>query len=113
MTERLFSLAALTVLELSPPEMVEVAARAGYDRVGLRLIPATPEEHHFPLVADAGLRQREFPLGRAKELVGVPRRQALRQRLRVGKRNVVRTGRGGPGENRRRADRPRRHERER
>ncbi|MHA3026231.1 MULTISPECIES: sugar phosphate isomerase/epimerase family protein [Chromohalobacter] len=58
MTERLFSLAALTVLELSPPEMVEVAARAGYDRVGLRLIPATPEEHHFPLVADAGLRQR-------------------------------------------------------
>ncbi|MBZ9557791.1 MULTISPECIES: sugar phosphate isomerase/epimerase [unclassified Modicisalibacter] len=58
MTERLFSLAALTVLELSPPEMVEVAARAGYDRVGLRLIPATPEEHHFPLVADPGLRRR-------------------------------------------------------
>ncbi|MBZ9566286.1 sugar phosphate isomerase/epimerase family protein [Modicisalibacter tunisiensis] len=58
MTERLFSLAALTVLELSPPEMVEVAARAGYDRVGLRLIPATPEEHHFPLVTDASLRRR-------------------------------------------------------
>lgn len=58
MNERCFSLAALTVLELSPPEMVEVAARAGYDRVGLRLIPATPEEHHFPLIADAALRRR-------------------------------------------------------
>ena len=55
MSERNLSLAALTVLELSPPDMVEVAARAGYSHVGLRLVPATPEEHHFPLVADAGL----------------------------------------------------------
>lgn len=55
MHDRLFSLAALTVLELSPPAMVEVAARAGYDGVGLRLIPATPEEHHFPLASDAAL----------------------------------------------------------
>ncbi|WP_375738803.1 sugar phosphate isomerase/epimerase family protein [Pseudomonas boanensis] len=55
MNERIFSLAALTVLELSPPQMVEVAARAGYSHVGLRLVPATPEEHHFPLVADATL----------------------------------------------------------
>ncbi|OWJ96187.1 xylose isomerase [Pseudomonas sp. A46] len=58
MTERIFSLAALTVLELSPPEMVEVAARTGYSHVGLRLVPATPEEHHFPLVADAALRRQ-------------------------------------------------------
>jgi sugar phosphate isomerase/epimerase len=55
MPDRLYSLAALTVLELSPPEMVEVAARAGYDAVGLRLIPATPDEPHFPLASDAGL----------------------------------------------------------
>ncbi|WP_111414978.1 sugar phosphate isomerase/epimerase family protein [Billgrantia lactosivorans] len=55
MREPIFSLAALTVLELAPPEMVEVAARAGYQAVGLRLIPATPEEHHFPLVKDAAL----------------------------------------------------------
>lgn len=55
MHDRAFSLAALTVLELSPPAMVEVAARAGYDGVGLRLIPATSEEHHFPLANDAGL----------------------------------------------------------
>lgn len=58
MTQRVMSLAALTVLELSPVAMVEVAARAGYSHVGLRLEPATPEEHHFPLVADAGLRRQ-------------------------------------------------------
>ena len=50
-----FSLAALTVLELSPPEMIEVAAKAGYNAVGLRLIPATPAEHHFPLARDPAL----------------------------------------------------------
>ncbi|MGQ7248729.1 sugar phosphate isomerase/epimerase family protein [Halomonas sp. V046] len=49
------SLAALTVLELSPPEMVEVAARAGYDRVGLRLVPATAEEVSYPILEDSAL----------------------------------------------------------
>ena len=58
MSQRVMSLAALTVLELTPVEMVEVAARAGYSHVGLRLEPATPEEHHFPLVADTGLRRQ-------------------------------------------------------
>lgn len=58
MSERIFSLASLTVLELSPPQMVEVAARAGYSHVGLRLEPATPEEYHYPLVADNDLRRR-------------------------------------------------------
>lgn len=52
------SLAALTVLELSPPEMVEVAARAGYDGVGLRLIPATPDEPHDSLLDDPTLLHR-------------------------------------------------------
>lgn len=58
MSEPVFSLAALTVLELSPPDMVEVAARAGYSHVGLRLLPATPQEHHFALLSDAGLRRQ-------------------------------------------------------
>jgi sugar phosphate isomerase/epimerase len=58
MSEQIFSLAALTVLELSPPDMVDVAARAGYSHVGLRLEPATPQEHHFPLMADANLRRQ-------------------------------------------------------
>jgi sugar phosphate isomerase/epimerase len=58
MSQRIMSLAALTVLELSPPEMVEVAARAGYSHIGLRTEPATAEEHHFPLLRDADLRRQ-------------------------------------------------------
>ncbi|MGE8065527.1 sugar phosphate isomerase/epimerase family protein [Pseudomonas sp. NPDC089569] len=58
MSKRIFSLASLTVLELSPPDMVEVAAQTGYSHVGLRLVPATPQEHHFALVADRDLRRR-------------------------------------------------------
>ena len=58
MSNRKISLAALTVLELSPPDMVEVAARAGYSHVGLRTEPATPEEHHFPLLRDPELRRQ-------------------------------------------------------
>src|SRR5438046_5381 len=41
---RPLSLAALTVLELSPPDMVACAAEAGYSHVGLRLLPATANE---------------------------------------------------------------------
>ncbi|GHE22214.1 sugar phosphate isomerase/epimerase family protein [Halomonas urumqiensis] len=55
MSRHPYSLAALTVLELSPPEMVETAARAGYDFVGLRPIPATPDEPSFPLLSDPAL----------------------------------------------------------
>jgi len=56
--ERPLSLAALTVLELAPPAMVEVAAQAGYSHVGLRLLPATPTERHFSLLADGALRRQ-------------------------------------------------------
>lgn len=49
---RALSLAALTVLELSPPEMVACAADAGYSHVGLRLIAATDNEPTWPLVGD-------------------------------------------------------------
>ena len=37
--ETQFSLAHLTVIGCSPPELVQIAARAGYDFVGIRLIP--------------------------------------------------------------------------
>jgi sugar phosphate isomerase/epimerase len=49
---RPIGLAALTVLELSPPEKVSVAAEAGFSHVGLRLIPATPEEVRHPMIGD-------------------------------------------------------------
>ncbi len=49
---RTFSLPALTVIELDPPELVSAAADAGYDYVGLRLIPATPDERRYPVIGD-------------------------------------------------------------
>lgn len=44
---RKLSLAALTVLELTPPEMIQCAENAGYDGVGLRIIPATLNEPRY------------------------------------------------------------------
>jgi sugar phosphate isomerase/epimerase len=49
---RALSLAALTVLELSPPELVGCAAAAGYSHVGVRLLPATESEPRWPVVGD-------------------------------------------------------------
>jgi sugar phosphate isomerase/epimerase len=46
------SLAALTVLELAPADMVTCAAHSGYDYVGLRLIPATNDERAYPIIGD-------------------------------------------------------------
>jgi sugar phosphate isomerase/epimerase len=48
-----FSLAALTALELAPPQLIEVAASCGYEHVGLRLLPATPGGMAYPLMEDA------------------------------------------------------------
>ncbi|WP_375776010.1 sugar phosphate isomerase/epimerase family protein [Bradyrhizobium sp. ma5] len=48
-----FSLAALTALELSPPELVEVAAACGFEHVGFRLLAATPGGLAYPLMDDA------------------------------------------------------------
>lgn len=47
-----FSLAALTALELAPPELIDVAAACGYDHVGLRLLPAMPGGIAYPLMED-------------------------------------------------------------
>jgi sugar phosphate isomerase/epimerase len=50
--DRFISLSALTVLELSPPDMVSCAADAGYTHVGLRLIPATATEVSYATIGD-------------------------------------------------------------
>lgn len=52
---RPISLAALTVLELAPPDMVTCAAEAGFSHVGIRLLPATPTEPQYDLVGDTPL----------------------------------------------------------
>ncbi|MGI4794347.1 MAG: sugar phosphate isomerase/epimerase family protein [Janthinobacterium lividum] len=49
---RSFSLAHLTAIVLSPPELIHVAARAGYQSVGLRLIAVTPDSPGYPLMDD-------------------------------------------------------------
>jgi sugar phosphate isomerase/epimerase/4-hydroxyphenylpyruvate dioxygenase-like putative hemolysin len=50
-----YSLAHLTALSLSPPELVDAAADAGYRYVGLRLTRVTPIEPHYPLATDPAL----------------------------------------------------------
>lgn len=52
---RPISLAALTVLELSPPDMVSCAATAGYSHVGIRLLPATAREPHYDMAGDSAM----------------------------------------------------------
>jgi sugar phosphate isomerase/epimerase len=54
-----FSLAHLTLLSQPPPELIEIAADAGYDFVGLRLIPfGLADEPVYAVHSDPGLLQR-------------------------------------------------------
>lgn len=50
-----FSLAHLTVLQCSPPEMVTIASRAGYSFVSLRMTSVTADEKVYPLIQDKKL----------------------------------------------------------
>jgi sugar phosphate isomerase/epimerase len=64
MSKRQLSLGALTVMELAPDQMVACAADAGYDCVGLRLLPATSAEPAWPSIGDTPLvREIERRLG--------------------------------------------------
>lgn len=76
---RWLSLAALAVLELSPPEMVACAAGAGCWYPGLRLIPATDNEPGWPVLgattmvreleqrlADSGVRVLDIEIFRLR-----------------------------------------------
>jgi len=49
------SLAHLTVLDATPPELVTAAAGAGFQSVGLRIVPPLPDDPVFPLVTDEAL----------------------------------------------------------
>jgi sugar phosphate isomerase/epimerase len=67
--KRSIGLAALTVLELAPPDMVSCARDAGFDAVGLRLLSATAEEVQHAMVGDTPLvRETE----RRIKATGVP-----------------------------------------
>lgn len=49
---RLLSVAHLTAITLDPPSLIQAAARAGFDAVGLRLLRVTPETPGYPLMDD-------------------------------------------------------------
>ncbi|WP_068111731.1 sugar phosphate isomerase/epimerase family protein [Tropicimonas marinistellae] len=49
---RFLSLAHLTAIDLPPPELIDAAARAGFDAVGLRLIRVTETSPGYPLMQD-------------------------------------------------------------
>jgi sugar phosphate isomerase/epimerase len=65
-----FSLAHLTVLSLPPPEAIRVAARAGYQSVGLRLLRVTEQSPGYPLMDDPPML-RETRAAIAETGVGV------------------------------------------
>jgi len=50
-TARHYSLAFLTIPDVGPLEAIRVAAVAGYQMVGLRMLPATTEEKPYPLLS--------------------------------------------------------------
>lgn len=50
-----YSLAHLSALRLSPPELVDAAASAGYSYVGLRLTRVARDDPSYPLTTDAAL----------------------------------------------------------
>src|SRR5213082_2227796 len=50
-----YSLAHLTVLSLSPPQVVDVAARAGYRYASLRMTRVTAAEPLYDLARDRAL----------------------------------------------------------
>jgi len=50
-----FSLAHLTALDCTPPELINIAANAGYDYVSLRMTTVTEGENQYPLMTDKKL----------------------------------------------------------
>lgn len=52
---RTFSLAHLMLLECAPPELIDIAARTGYDSVSLRMTAVTDTERIYPLASSRAL----------------------------------------------------------
>ncbi|PRB41012.1 xylose isomerase [Arthrobacter sp. MYb23] len=56
--KRTIGLAHLSALHLSPPELVDAAADAGFTSVGVRVFPATTGESTYPMAAGSELSAR-------------------------------------------------------
>lgn len=66
--KRLLSLAHLTAIDLSPPELIQAAAEAEFDAVGLRLIRATETSPGYPLMSDRTLMRETLAALRDTDL---------------------------------------------
>ena len=55
MNSRILTLGPLTALALAPPQLMDVAAAAGLDGIGIRMLPAAPGGMAYPLMNDAAL----------------------------------------------------------
>ncbi len=63
------SLDHLTLFELAPPDLVEVAGTAGFTHVGLRLNPAAPPaERQLPMIGDTPMRRETLARMRDKNV---------------------------------------------
>ena len=82
-----YSLAHLTVLSLTPPQVVDVAARTGYRYVGLRMTRVTPDEVLYDLARDRAL-MKETKARLADTGVAVHRRRALPHGSRRSSRTI-------------------------
>lgn len=65
---RTLSLAHLSLVDVAPPRLVEIAAEAGFDAVGLRLWPARDDEARWPLLGDTAMARETRALLRATGL---------------------------------------------
>ena len=61
MNMRTLSLAALSLLDVPPPEQVRIAARTGFTHVGLRLLPATPADPDYDMLGDTPAVRATLP----------------------------------------------------
>lgn len=59
-------LAHLTLIELTPPELIEAAAQAGFGQVSVRLAPASAGEHQHPMIG--GTPMMRETLARMRDL---------------------------------------------
>jgi sugar phosphate isomerase/epimerase len=95
--KRRLGLAALTCIELTPPQLVSAAAGAGYDCVGLRLIgipgqtmPAFDQRELEQRLADTGLKVLDVEIFRLDPDVDLPAFEpALAVSQRVGATEIL------------------------
>jgi sugar phosphate isomerase/epimerase len=100
------SLAFLTLFDCPPVEAITVAAASGFDRIGLRLLPAAPGEGPYPAMTDEGafrevlaalrdtaLAVADVEIVRLKEGVSIPSFAPFLERgARMGAKHVLVAG---------------------